>query len=221
MTGVQTCALPISGDYNITNIFGGKFLVGSALDTSGFSPTVTNMSALVASAVDSWASTLATWNITNMTGIDIQTDMNDNGNGTVINITDLNGIYIRDPFRFGSSSGTQTNVTGIKIDKATVGTNKAGLWLNGDGAGSDVIIGAGRDAKIYYDGTDVIIDPNVVGTGKVLIGATANDTINAGSYEVGGVAGLTGVYTFGGGSTGDIASMTYTSGILTAVTTVP
>jgi hypothetical protein len=33
--------------------------------------------------------------------------------------------------------------------------------------------------------------------------------------------GLSGTYTFGGGSSGDIASMTFVDGVLTAVTTVP
>lgn len=33
-------------------------------------------------------------------------------------------------------------------------------------------------------------------------------------------SGLTGTYTFGGGSAGDVASMTFINGILTAVTTV-
>ena len=34
-------------------------------------------------------------------------------------------------------------------------------------------------------------------------------------------AGLTGTYNFGGGSSDDIASMTFVDGILTAITTVP
>ena len=82
-------------------------------------------------------------------------------------------------------------------------------------------MGTGGDSEIYYNGTNMILDPNVVGTGKVLIGATGNDTINAGAYEVGGAAGLSGTYTFGGGASGDVASMTFTSGLLTAITTVP
>ena len=52
-------------------------------------------------------------------------------------------------------------------------------------------MGTGGDAKISYNNTDLILDPNVVGSGKVLIGATGDDTINAGAYEVAGVAGIT------------------------------
>lgn len=40
-------------------------------------------------------------------------------------------------------------------------------------------------------------------------------------FDVNGVNGLSGTYSFGGGGTGDIATMTFTGGILTAVTTVP
>ena len=44
---------------------------------------------------------------------------------------------------------------------------------------------------------------------------------NNGDIYTNGTQGLSATYTFGGGSTGDIASMTFTNGILTAVTTVP
>jgi len=40
-------------------------------------------------------------------------------------------------------------------------------------------------------------------------------------YAVGTAYGLSATYTFGGGTTGDVASMTFTGGILTAVTLVP
>lgn len=40
-------------------------------------------------------------------------------------------------------------------------------------------------------------------------------------FDVNGTNGLSGTYTFGGGASGNIASMTFTGGILTGVTTVP
>ena len=40
-------------------------------------------------------------------------------------------------------------------------------------------------------------------------------------FNTGGNAGLSATYSFGGGGTGDIATMTFSGGILTAVTTVP
>ena len=45
--------------------------------------------------------------------------------------------------------------------------------------------------------------------------------LDNGNLYTNGTQGLSNTYTFGGGSTGDIASMTFTNGILTAVTTVP
>jgi len=43
--------------------------------------------------------------------------------------------------------------------------------------------GTGEDAKIYYDGTDLIIDPDLVGSGIVLIGATGNDDMKLTNLE--------------------------------------
>lgn len=43
----------------------------------------------------------------------------------------------------------------------------------------------------------------------------------AGGYKTAGVAGLSGTYDFGGGSSGDVDTMEFSGGILTAVTTVP
>ena len=208
-----------TGNYKASKLSSGVFWIYSARDVGTNTHTITDINALDARTAYGWGSSAATWNVTNMTGLDIGTDMS--GNGATVNVTDMTGVYIRDPFRNGTTPGTRTNVSGIKIDIPTGGTNKYGVNLNGDGVGADLVLGAGQDAKIYYDGTDMVLDPNVVGTGKVLIGATGNDTINAGAYEVGGVAGLSGTYTFGGGASGDIAQMTFTSGILTAVTTVP
>ena len=40
--------------------------------------------------------------------------------------------------------------------------------MAGDGIGSDIVLGAGQDAKIYYTGFHLIIDSQVVGGGDVL-----------------------------------------------------
>ncbi|HEB46964.1 MAG TPA: hypothetical protein ENI22_00660 [Candidatus Pacearchaeota archaeon] len=55
-----------------------------------------------------------------------------------------------------------------------------GLQL-GSGSG----FGTAGDSKLYYDGADLIIDPDVVGTGKVLIGATGDDDLIAGNIGIG------------------------------------
>ncbi len=55
-----------------------------------------------------------------------------------------------------------------------------------------VYFGAGNDARMYYNNTDFIIDPDVIGTGKVLIGATGDDDLQAGNYFSGdGSQGIT------------------------------
>lgn len=44
--------------------------------------------------------------------------------------------------------------------------------------------GAGQDAYLYYDGTDMIIDPDVMGSGRVLIGATGDDDMRLNTIEI-------------------------------------
>ena len=48
----------------------------------------------------------------------------------------------------------------------------------------------------------------------------AIDIVNGDINTTGGI-GQTGIYSFGGGSTGDVASLTFTKGILTGITIVP
>jgi len=67
--------------------------------------------------------------------------------------------------------------TGIEIQPQLHGTVNQGLWMGGDGAGSDIVLGAGKDARIFYDGTNLIIDPDNVGTGRVYIGVTGDDDL--------------------------------------------
>lgn len=70
------------------------------------------------------------------------------------------------------------------------------------------IFGTGADASIYYNGTDLIIDPDEVGAGTVKIGAAANNTLDAGAYSVGGVAGAN--------FNGAVTNITVVNGIVTA-----
>jgi hypothetical protein len=57
--------------------------------------------------------------------------------------------------------------------------------------------------------------------------SAGGDSYHAGVFQAGGYkssdgsAGLSATYTFGGGGSGDIATMTFKNGILTAITTVP
>jgi len=47
-------------------------------------------------------------------------------------------------------------------------------------------MGAGEDTRMYYDGTNYIIDPDVVGSGRVLIGATGDDDMRLNDIEIDG-----------------------------------
>ena len=90
---------------------------------------------------------------------------------------------------------TLTNAYGIYVLGVAGATNNYGIVLDGDGVGADLVLGDGQDAKIYYDGTDLIIDPDVVGTGVVHIAqtATATGTVAAtiGNIYTGGTAAQT------------------------------
>ncbi|KKK59692.1 hypothetical protein LCGC14_3031850, partial [marine sediment metagenome] len=60
-------------------------------------------------------------------------------------------------------------------------------WNDNTGVefGSGGGLGLIGDTKIFYNGADLIIDPDVVGTGKVLIGATGDDDLIAGNVGIG------------------------------------
>jgi hypothetical protein len=112
---------------------------------------------------------------------------NDN---TTCNI--VRGINIISPV---TTVGTWGRLCGLEIAPQTRGTINQGMWLSGDGIGSDINFGAGlagaADARIYYDGTNLIIDPNALGAGRVYIGVTANDTLRLATLEFGADVSLT------------------------------
>jgi len=52
----------------------------------------------------------------------------------------------------------------------------AGVYLAGDTVKDCVMFGAGKDASIYYDGTDLIVEPDLVGSGNLKINGGLNTT---------------------------------------------
>jgi hypothetical protein len=93
------------------------------------------------------------------------------------------GIYM------GSSTtttGTWGRLCGVELEPQTSGVINQGLAMHGDGLGSDILFGAGYDANVYYDGSDLVIDPDLVGTGRVLIGATGDDDLLVNDIEIDG-----------------------------------
>lgn len=88
--------------------------------------------------------------------------------------SDQTGLLIRQQ----TAQAAATNRFGIQIEAQNSGTNRYSIkaltdsaWLGGtifdDNAKGKY--GTGLDAEIYYDGTDLIIDPDAVGTGVVNI----------------------------------------------------
>lgn len=70
-----------------------------------------------------------------------------------------NGMYIR-------VQSATTNAYGIYIEPGiSGGTDSAGIVLHEDNDGGSILLGAGKDARIYYDGCDLVFNSQVVGCG--------------------------------------------------------
>ncbi|KKL44592.1 hypothetical protein LCGC14_2364120, partial [marine sediment metagenome] len=141
------------------------------------------------------------------------------------------GFLLADGTIVGSTSQAQDfGSTGIKADVIAESTGAAGVTVDSvllkDGdialpADNDTItFGTGSDATILYDGTDLIINPDAVGTGGVRIsgtmavgGATIDSavaidtTISSTSIR----EGLTGTITYTGSGTGAVAGLGITA----------
>jgi len=93
------------------------------------------------------------------------------------------GLWIRG----GSIVGTITTRYGIRIDDLSGGSTIFGIALQSDA--NAIVFGAGNDATILYDGTNLVINPKLVGSGIVNItgglqcDSITNDTgLAAGTY---------------------------------------
>ena len=124
-----------------------------------------------------------TWNMTEVGGVSSQS-CEDFGNQTTANVTNMyefraegadlsantNVTNYRQIWIEDGTGGNVTNATGIELNKVTIGdTLNQGIWLNGDNVGADIVFGFGKDANMYYDGTDLVINPDNVGSGAVNI----------------------------------------------------
>ena len=67
-----------------------------------------------------------------------------------------------------SVSGTADNNYGLWLDVSGA-TNNYGIVLDADNKAGGIMFGEGQDASIYYDGTDLIVDPDEVGFGKLKV----------------------------------------------------
>lgn len=78
-------------------------------------------------------------------------------------------------------AGSLTNARGIWLEKqAAGGTQNIGIVLDGDStmadianSGAGIVFGDGQDAGIGYDGTDLVINTAIVGSGVLRFGTHA------------------------------------------------
>ncbi len=94
------------------------------------------------------------FNIKKMNFLSLNSVYNDNGGGKINVSTDLIGIDIPD-LKFPSN-----NTYGIKIAKQTSGTNNYGIVLDGDGSGSDLVLGGNQESRIYGNSGDIVLNPS-------------------------------------------------------------
>ena len=121
-----------------------------------------------------------------------------------------------------SSTYTSTKIEDSYDGDSRVLMNSTETVINEDGKDLDTRIEGDTDQNLVV--VDASTDKVGVGTNTPSKKLDVNGDVNVASgsaYHHNGTAGLSGTYTFGGGGTGDIATMTFNGGILTAVTTVP
>lgn len=95
----------------------------------------------------------------------------------------VRGIYISSAI---TTTGTWGRLCALQIDQQTSGVINQGLAMAGDGIGCDIVFGAGYDANIFYNGSNLVIDPDLVGSGRVLIGTTGDDDLQCFTFTAGG-----------------------------------
>jgi len=68
-------------------------------------------------------------------------------------VTDVYGMFIEAP-----TAGTITNEYGIWLEQQTRGTNRMGIVLDGDGAGTDIVFGPNQEARIYSSSGELFVE---------------------------------------------------------------
>jgi len=101
--------------------------------------------------------------------------------------TTVRGLFVEVMTPAVISGTPSVDVLGIQItkqDPAKISGTATGIWLAGDDAGADIVFGAGQDASIYYNASDLVIDPALTGSGRVNIQANGL-TLPAGTATAG------------------------------------
>lgn len=105
----------------------------------------------------------------------IGTDSGDN-TGQVLGITGSDEVLLGDAGGLGLVTKVEANgTTGIAVQTGgNVNFDNGNVRINADG--NQFELGAGQDASIEYDGSDLLINPQDVGTGDLVLSAGAFDT---------------------------------------------
>lgn len=118
-----------------------------------------------------------------LVGISVGTLSHIFGAPGAVSATYAAGIEIVTP---SQTTGTIATQTGLIINPQLYGTLNQGLWLNGNAAGTDIVFGSSKSARQWYNGTNLVIDPDNAGSGIVLIGATGDDDMRLTNIEIDG-----------------------------------
>ncbi len=90
----------------------------------------------------------------------------------------VRGIYISSAT---TTTGTWGRLTGLELEPQTSGVINQGLWLSGDGVGSDIVFGAGAggvgDVTMYYDGTYFNLITDLISPSDFLIDCGTQKTL--------------------------------------------
>ncbi len=89
--------------------------------------------------------------------------------GVDVEDADIGDIYGARIETFLVDTGSLGDVFALWIEDQTIGTINRGVVLDSDNLG--ITFGGGQDAKIHYDGTDMIINPRVAGSGNLQVNA--------------------------------------------------
>lgn len=132
----------------------------------------------------------------------------------------VNGVASRVIGNNNNVTGAGNIIVGGSISSTQDFTVALGTWLSSTAVGASIIgYGVSGSSVLVNNTANSIAFGWSQTTPQHLL--TSTGAIFKGTISTDGNTGLTNTYTFGGGSTGDIASMTFTNGILTGVTTVP
>ena len=113
--------------------------------------------------------------------------------GAVAIVTNKYGLYFTDAVLAGDG-GTETLVNqyalwseplttattincGVWLGNSSGATNNYGVVLDGDNAGSGIWFGDGQDANIYYDGTDLLVNTNIVAASDLVLNCGTDKTL--------------------------------------------